>query len=361
MTTNSTRMHLALTCLLGLLVLVGAGPASGQVLTDSLNGSTSGTQDGGAFTGGGWQPPKQIWWDLGEALVEGGMSVEVTNWNPNADSPQHQHEKQQIINIYEADHGSPHKSDNDEPKTAFFNIRTGATYNNLFKFLSSSGGFEERQEVRIKRDPNFINPAETHTIKVTWTLAGDVTAYLNDVPLVTHSHGKRLSLRYVFIGTDNAPGGTYGPQLGVIYKNLTVWGETSGGGGAGGTGAGATGGTATGGTPGTGGTTGSAGNGAGGTGDTGGATAGGGAGDASAAGTTGHGGGSGTPSTAGAGTGGGDSSVVGGDGVDEGGNVQGEPAGCGCRAAGTRPSQDGAAHFALALLVALGLSRRKRS
>ena len=125
--TNAIRVRVVLSCLLGLLLVVGAAPASAQVLTDSLNGSTSGTQDGGTFTGGGWRAPRQISWDLGEALVEGGMSVEVTNWNPNENSPQHQKDKQQIINMYEADHGSPHKSDNDEPKTAFFNIRTGAT------------------------------------------------------------------------------------------------------------------------------------------------------------------------------------------------------------------------------------------
>ncbi len=233
-------------------VLVAQTSLAQIVLDDPLNGSTSGTQSGGQFvSGGGWQAGQQIKWDLGKVLTEGGLSVQVTNWNPNSDSPQHQFDKQHIINMYESAHGSPHQSDTDVPKAAFWNIRTGATYDNLFKFLSSTAGFDPppagRDETRVMKPLGFIDPAQTYTIEVKWDLAGDVTAYLDGQALVTHNHGTPLRLRYVFIGTDNAPAGTYGPQKDVIYKNLVVTGKDTplpdaGSGGSGGSaGAGGTG------------------------------------------------------------------------------------------------------------------------
>jgi len=230
------------------LALLGAPTSAfgADVLDDPLNGSTTGQQSGGTFvSGGGWQAGQQIVWDVGSELTEGGMSVEVTNWNPNSDSPQHQFDKQHIINMYQAAHGSPHASDADSPKTAFFNVRTGASYDNLFKFLSSTSGFDPppagRDETRIQKPLGFIDPTQTYTIRVEWTSTGDVTAFLDSETLVTHSHGTPLRLRYVFVGTDNAPAGTYGPQKDVIYKNLKVWGTTSpvpdaGAGGSGGAG-----------------------------------------------------------------------------------------------------------------------------
>lgn len=55
------------------LIVVIAGlacipSASGQVFTDSLNGSTTGTRSGGTFTGGGWRVDNQydsIYWHTG--------------------------------------------------------------------------------------------------------------------------------------------------------------------------------------------------------------------------------------------------------------------------------------------------------
>lgn len=233
-------------CTLSLLVSLDASAA--DVLSDPLNGSTTGQQSGGTFvSGGGWQAGNQIKWDLGVVLTEGGMSVEVENWNPNSDSPQHQFDKQHIINMYQAAHGSPHQSDSDSPKGSFFNIRTGATYDNLFKFLSSTAGFDPppagREETRIKKPLGFVNPASTYTVKVEWALNGDISAWLDSELLVTHSHGTPFQLRHVFIGTDDAPAGTYGPQKDVIYKNLKVWGTTApipdaGAGGTGGSGSG---------------------------------------------------------------------------------------------------------------------------
>jgi hypothetical protein len=213
------------------LLVVPASAWAADVLDDPLNGSTTGQQTGGTFvSGGGWQAGQQIAWDVGSELTEGGMSVEVTNWNPNSDSPQHQFDKQHIINMYQAAHGSPHASDADSPKTDFFNVRTGAGYDNLFKFLSSTSGFDPpptgRDETRVKKPLGFIDPAKTYTIRVEWTSTGDITAFLDSETLVTHSHGTPFRLRYVFVGTDNAPPGTYGPQKDVIYKNLKVWGTT---------------------------------------------------------------------------------------------------------------------------------------
>ena len=196
--------------------------AADTLLSDPLSGATSGAMNGGSFEGGGWKAPTQIVWDLGEKITEGTFSVQVTSWDPNDDSPQHHFDKQHIINMYEAPHGSPHSSDSDSPKTSFFNVRTGAGYDNLFKFLSSTGGFEERQETRVKEPYGFISKDKTYTIEVKWTKAGEITIFLDGQPLVTHSHGKAFALRYVFIGTDNAPSGTYGPQHDVIYSNVVV-------------------------------------------------------------------------------------------------------------------------------------------
>lgn len=224
-----------------MLLSLSVSADGADILKDPLNGSTLGQQTGGSFVNGGWQAGKQIKWDLGMVVTDGGMSIQVTNWNPNTNSPQHQHAKQHIINIYENPHGSPHQSDGDKPKGGFFNIRTGATYDNLFKFLSSTSGFDPppagREETRIKKPLGFIDPAKTYTIKVEWKQSGDITAWLDAEQLITHSHGTAFGLRHVFIGTDNAPAGTYGPQKDVIYKNLEVWGTSmpGGNGGAGGT------------------------------------------------------------------------------------------------------------------------------
>lgn len=192
------------------------------VLGDSLAGGTSGSKDGGSFSGGGWKAPHQIEWDLGQSISEGSFSVEVTNWNPNSDSSQHQHGKQQIINMYEESHGSSWDADSDSPKSSYFNIRTGASYDNCYKFLSSTGGFAERHETRAKKPHGTISPGETHTLSVVWTADGTITSYLDGNEEVVHHHGKPFAFRYVFIGTDNTIPGTYGPQHGVVYKNLVV-------------------------------------------------------------------------------------------------------------------------------------------
>lgn len=220
--------------------------ASQTLLSDALAGSTTGIQNGGQFVPGGWQAPGQITWDLGKVVTEGGMSIQVSNWNPDSASPQHHFDKQHILNMYEAAHGSPHGSDSTVPKTDYFNVRTGANYDNFFKFLSSTAGFSEgpdgRIETRVARPANFINPAQTYELRFDWTQGGNMTAKLDGAELVTHSHGQPFQLRHVFIGTDNAPNNVYGPQHDVIYSNLEVWGTSeppdggSGGGGTGGSG-----------------------------------------------------------------------------------------------------------------------------
>jgi len=215
---------------LATLALLVAGPVAAQVqLDDALGSSTTGTQTGGQFVaGGGWQAGHQVMWDLGVVLTEGTFSVQLSNWNPNSDSPQHQFDKQHILSMYESAHGSPHQSDADVPKGSFWEVRTGASYDNCFKFLSSTSGFDPpplgRDETRVTRPLGAIQPTQTYTLEVRWTRAGEVTVLLDGQPQVTHQHGVPLRVRYVFIGTDNAPAGTYGPQADVVYRNVRVTG-----------------------------------------------------------------------------------------------------------------------------------------
>lgn len=218
---SGRALVMALVVGLGLLCME-RGVQAATILADSLDGGTSGNKSGGSFTQGGWKAPHQVWWDMGQALTEGSFSVQVTNWNPNDDSDQHHHGKQHIINLYEAPHGSAWDSDYSDPKTSFFNIRTGSSYDNCYKFLSSTAGFEERHESRVKKPHGTIKAENTYTLSVVWTQDGTITSYLNGVEQVTHEHDSAFALRYVFLGTDNTIPGTYGPQHDVVYKNLVV-------------------------------------------------------------------------------------------------------------------------------------------
>lgn len=196
------------------------------LLCDVLDGSTSGARDGGSFSGGGFRAPGQIVWDLGRHLTEGAFQVELLDWDPSSSSPQHRHDKQHILNLYESSHGAAHSADSDG--TGFFNVRTGVVYNELFKFLSSTRGFDEREESRLSPPNGQVDPGQPHTVRVEWSGA-TISVFLDGQRLRTHQHGRSLRLRYVFLGTDNSPGDTYGPQHGVRYRNVGVWPSPSGG------------------------------------------------------------------------------------------------------------------------------------
>ncbi len=60
-------------------LLTSTVTAAESVLSDPLVGGTSGTAVGGEFTADGWKAPHQIWWDLGQEITAGGMSVELLN------------------------------------------------------------------------------------------------------------------------------------------------------------------------------------------------------------------------------------------------------------------------------------------
>ncbi len=206
----------------------GCSDAGNTILCDSLDGSTRGSAKGGQFVnGGGWQPGWNIVWDLGRTLSEGAFSAELANWDPASSSSQHQHSKQHILNMFQEGHGSVHTAD--ENGTGFWNVRTGRDYNDLFKFLSSTRGFGERVETRLSPPGGRVDPRETHTVRVEFDRAGNATVFLDGRSLVTQPHPRSFALRYVLVGTDNSPGDTYGPQAGVIYGNIKVWGSTAGG------------------------------------------------------------------------------------------------------------------------------------
>ncbi len=206
----------------------GCADPGSTILCDSLNGSTRGSAKGGQFvSGGGWQPGWNIVWDLGRTLSEGAFSAELSNWDTSTSSPQHQHSKQHILNMFQEGHGSVHTAD--ENGTGFWNVRTGRDYNDLFKFLSSTRGFDERLETRLSPPGGRLDPRVTHTVRVEFDRAGNATVFLDGRSLVTQPHPRSFALRYVLVGTDNSPGDTYGPQAGVIYSNIKVWGSTTGG------------------------------------------------------------------------------------------------------------------------------------
>lgn len=206
----------------------GCSDPGTTVLCDSLDGSTRGNAKGGQFlSGGGWQPGWNIIWDLGRTLNEGSFSADLANWDTSTSSPQHQHSKQHILNMFQESHGSVHTAD--ENGTGFWNVRTGRDYNGLFKFLSSTRGFGERVETRLSPPDGRLDPRMTHTVRVEFDRAGNATVFLDGRSLVSQPHPRAFQLRYVIVGTDNSPGDTYGPQAGVIYSNIKVWGSTAGG------------------------------------------------------------------------------------------------------------------------------------
>lgn len=197
------------------------------LLCDSLAGSSTGSVRGGAFVGEqGWKSPGQIAWDVGVDLVEGAFAADLDNWNPASNSPQHRHGKEHILNMYQMPHGSAHAADDDQ--TGYFNVRCGSNYNGLFKFLASVSGYDDRIETRTSPPNGRIDPSVTHTVRVEWNRGGSISAFVDGSRVMTQNHGRTFHLRYVFIGTDNS-GAEYGPMDGVIFKNVRVWGTTSGG------------------------------------------------------------------------------------------------------------------------------------
>ena len=204
-----------------------SGCSSDSFLCDTLDGSTSGRRDGGSFSGGGWRSPGQIVWDLGSFHGEGALSVELDNWDPSSGSSQHDFAKQHIINLYEAAHGSTHSSHDDQ--TGFVNVRTGRPYNDLFKFNTSTNGFDGRIETRLSPPGGRVDPNRTHEIRIEWR-GSTVWVFLDGRELTRHDHGRSLRFRYVFLGTDNSGSpDTYGPQSNVVYRNLQVFTSVDGG------------------------------------------------------------------------------------------------------------------------------------
>src|SRR5688572_25885984 len=71
------------------VVIIALGcitPTSGQVLNDSLNGSTQGTRSGGTFTGGGWRVDGQydsIYWHV-PLFQRGAFEYQVSGLAPGS-------------------------------------------------------------------------------------------------------------------------------------------------------------------------------------------------------------------------------------------------------------------------------------
>src|SRR5687768_3125430 len=79
---NGLKYSLLVTSVLACWALPASG---GQVLFDSLNGSTSGTRSGGTFTGGGWRVDNQydsIYWHVGN-YSKGAFEYDVVGLGSN--------------------------------------------------------------------------------------------------------------------------------------------------------------------------------------------------------------------------------------------------------------------------------------
>ncbi len=204
----------------------GCADPGTTLLCDSLDGSTSGNRDGGQFVGDGWTPGWSIVWDLGVTLAEGSFSADLDNWDTYHTSSQHHYEKQPVLSMYEEAHGDVHAAD--AHSTSLWSIWTGEVFNDLFKFWSTTRGYDESIETRHSPPEGRLDPTVTHHVRVEFARNGAATVFLDGRSVVTHTHPQSFQLRYVFIGSDNS-GSNYGPQSGVIYKNVQVWGSTSGG------------------------------------------------------------------------------------------------------------------------------------
>ncbi len=204
----------------------GCADPGSTLLCDSLDGSTSGNRDGGQFVDGGWTPGWNIVWDLGITLSEGAFSADLDNWDTYHSSPQHHYEKQPVLSMYQEPHGDVHAAD--AHGTSLWSIWTGEVFNDLFKFWSTTHGYDESIETRHSPQEGRLDPTVTHHVRVEFPRDGNATVFLDGRTVVTHDHPRAFQLRYVFVGSDNS-GSNYGPQSGVIYKNIKVWGSTSGG------------------------------------------------------------------------------------------------------------------------------------
>ncbi len=204
----------------------GCADPGSTLLCDSLDGSTSGKRDGGQFVDGGWTPGWNVVWDLGITLSEGAFSADLDNWDTYHSSSQHHYEKQPVLSMYQEPHGDNHAAD--AHGTSLWSIWTGEVFNDLFKFWSTTRGYDESIETRHSPPEGRLDPTVTHHVRVEFPRDGNATVFLDGRTVVTHDHPRAFQLRYVFVGSDNS-GSNYGPQSGLIYKNIKVWGSTSGG------------------------------------------------------------------------------------------------------------------------------------
>ncbi|MFH1808819.1 MAG: DNRLRE domain-containing protein [Pseudomonadota bacterium] len=225
--------------------LLGSPMQAAEVLLidDALNGATLGTQEGGTFTGGGWQAEAgnvRITYDLGQTYAQGRFEVDLTNFEPCS---QPNNEKCHILSMWQS--SNQYRDSSAAADESHWIVRTGTGYfppastDCHYKLLTRSQGPEDLTSGYEERiDHDFVDASgTTYHYELSWEPTGRVVLKRDGNVLYDHSHGAPVLLRYLLVGRDREPKPNYGEQPGVLYKNVKVTVEDqSGSGGDGGVG-----------------------------------------------------------------------------------------------------------------------------
>jgi len=224
-------MKILAALVLQVMLLSPALAAEVELIDDSLDHSTTGIREGGAFLeSGGWQAKAgknvRITYDLGKAYSAGRFRVNVKNFLP-CDQPNN--EKCHIMTMWQSTNQT--RGSAKDAGESYWIFRTGSNYFGPpchYKFLTRPVGADTvpSDEARIDHGFNWKANA-TYSYTVTWDESGYISLKRGypggENVIYEHHHNKPIRLRYLLIGRDHETKPNYGEQPGVIYSNVKVW------------------------------------------------------------------------------------------------------------------------------------------
>lgn len=230
---NISKHTLMLVCLLAMVVILVSwltGPVSAQlVLDDSLQGSTTGTRNGGTFANGGWQVTgvdDYIFWHLPYSVSHGAAEFYVKGINPN------QPEKNEHFHMYDY---TWYNSDNsyapgyrDNPYKVFIRksgVNDGAKNNSCEIVASTPLGFIETDSPVLS-----WNSSTNYKIRAEWGPEGGntrLTLYRDGAQFFTQTFPGAYTPTGHSVRIAKCRGSGEGAQIGAVYSYLKVWDMTN--------------------------------------------------------------------------------------------------------------------------------------